>query len=486
MRRRVYLFVLLGFVLLSAEGVSQKVALKTAFPSLKFRHVLFLTHSGDHTNRLFAVRQEGIIHVFQNSSSTLVAPVFLNVSGKLSSAQYEEGLLGLAFPPDFPSSQVFYVCYTAPSTKSPGGIKNVLARYAVSASDPNVADPSSERIVLEIEKQHLGHNGGMLAFGPDSMLYVGVGDGDSSESAQTLTTLLGKILRIDVRGDSGYSIPSDNPFAGDTTGVKKEIWAYGFRNPWRFSIDPQSGQLWAGDVGEVTREEIDLVTPGANYGWNVMEGDTCGPGGSNCDTTGFTMPVLDYGRALGYCVTGGYIYRGASLPQLRGAYIYADYGSGYVFLLWREGGVVVADSVLLHSRIRISSFGIDEQNELYVLDHSNGNILKIVGQPVSSSVELTETPLQFALGQNYPNPFNPFTIIKYTIAGAGGFGLGAWNTRLVVYDVLGREVAVLVNEKKTPGNYEVRFDGAGLASGIYIYRLTAGGFVETKEMALVR
>jgi len=494
MTRSISLFLLVFASVLPLEA--QTFSLTDAFPKLTFNQPLFLTHSGDRSDRIFVVRQDGIIHVFPNDSTVTSAGEFLNLSAKLSATSGEEGLLGLAFPPDFRSSRVFYVNFTVPSSVASSGMKVVVERYRVSATDSNKADPASEKRLLEIEEPVSNHNGGMLAFGPDSMLYIGVGDGGSG---QTLTTLLGKILRIDVRGDSGYTIPRDNPFAADSTGVRKEIWAYGLRNPWRFSFDSKTGQLWAGDVGQDTREEVDIITRGGNYGWKIMEGTICRPGGGgNCDTTGLTLPVADYGRALGYCVTGGYVYRGSRLPQLAGAYIFGDYGSGNIFLLRYEGGKVTVDSVFFrNTSMNISSFGVDEQNELYVVGYG-GKIRKLTGNAVQNSVPVPEVPGQYALEQNYPNPFNPLTVIKYTVgvtgggwqvakeAGAGNRGPGVSKTMLVVYDVLGRQVATLVNEVKAPGSYEARFDGSRFSSGVYYYKLTSGSFTQTRTMMLVK
>ena len=506
MSRSALILAALLFSLQSAGA--QTATLTNAFPNLTFNKPVFLTHSGDQSNRIFVVRQDGIVHVFPNDSSVSSAAVFLDISAKINSSVSEQGLLGFAFPPDFRTSRVFYVNYTAPSSNSPSRMKVVVSRFAVSQSDSNRADSTSERRILEIEQPYLNHNGGMLAFGPDSNLYIGVGDGGSGNdplnNGQTLTTLLGKILRIDVRGDSGYAIPRDNPFAMDTTGISKEIWAYGLRNPWRFSFDSATGQLWAGDVGQGAREEIDIITRGGNYGWNIMEGKICRPGGGNCDTTGLILPVTDYSRDFGYSVTGGYVYRGPSLPQLHGAYIFGDFGSGNIFLLRYEGGQVIADSVLLRNpSLNISSFGVDQNNELYVLDYNSGKILKLAGNAGPTSVKTSGVPLQYALEQNYPNPFNPVTTIKYTVGVASGRwqvasdeGRGAGNVSLVVYDLLGREVAVLVNERKAPGSYEVTFsakggsasggDASGLASGMYIYRMTAGSFTASRIMLLVK
>jgi len=493
MKRQACNSVLLAFLLFSTAA-AQNVVLTNAFPNLTFRRPILLTHGGDQTDRVFVVRQDGFVHVLPNDSSVTSAPVFLDISRRLSSGGGEEGLLGLAFPPDFGSSQTFYVNYTATSPHQTNGIKTVVARYKVSAADPNMADTSSEEKLLEVEQPFRNHNGGMLAFGPDSNLYIALGDGgsgnDPNNNGQSLTTLLGKILRIDVRTTSGYSIPSDNPFVGGASGGKGEIWAYGLRNPWRFSFDPVTGQLWAADVGQGAREEVDIIIRGGNYGWKIMEGSICRPGGGLCDPTGLILPVKDYARGLGSSITGGYVYRGSRVQELQGAYVYGDFGSGNIFLLRYEGGNVTADSVLLPGSFAISSFGVDEQSELYVVEYGEGGrIMKIVRNPGSTSVAAPDAPLRFALEQNYPNPFNPKTGIRYSVptqSGRDGQVPGGSNVKLTVYDQLGREVAVLVNEKKLPGSYQVDFDGSGLASGMYIYRLSAGARVESRTMLLLR
>jgi hypothetical protein len=237
-----------------------------------------------------------------------------------------------------------------------------------------------------------------------------------------------------------------------------------------------------------------------------MEGMICRPGGGgNCDTTGLIMPVADYGRNLGSSITGGYVYRGSRLPQLAGAYIFGDFGWGNIFLLRYEGGRITADTLLLRNdSFNISSFGVDEKNELYVLGYNTGKVMRLTERAGPTSVTETAVPLQYALGQNYPNPFNPSTRIEYTVGGTGVEGRGAINVRLVVYDMLGREVAVLVNERKAPGSYEVTFsakdgsppdrrragssggDGSPLASGVYVYRLTAGSFAQSRIMVLLK
>jgi hypothetical protein len=359
-------------VLISTEASSQSVQLVNAFPNLTFTKPLFLTHSNDGTDRIFVSQQDGLVKVFPNDSTVISATTFLNITSKLSSTGGEEGLLGLAFHPHYDTTGYFYVNYTAPNPR-----RTVVARYSVSAINPNLADPLSEFIIVEIIQPYSNHNGGMIAFGLDEYLYIGMGDGGSGNdplnNGQDSTQLLGKILRIDVDDTTAtqhYVIPPDNPFAGNTLGYREEIWVLGMRNPFRFSIDPVTSQLWAGDVGQVTREEVDLIERGKNFGWKIMEGSICRPGGGACDTTGLTLPIKDYGRTLGTTITGGYIYRGYRRPDLVGAYIYGDFGSGRMWMLRYENGQLTADSLLINTPYAISSFGVDQDQELYICSYS--------------------------------------------------------------------------------------------------------------------
>lgn len=245
--------------------------------------------------------------------------------------------------------------------------------------DANRGDPASEAVLLELIKPFGNHNGGQLMFGPDGYLYLGPGDGggggDPFRNGQGLGTLLGKILRIDVRGapSEGYRIPPDNPFLS-VPGAQGEIWAYGMRNPWRFSFDRATGRMWTGDVGQNAFEEIDIIEKGKNYGWNIMEGSHCYSPSSGCGASGLEMPVMDYGRDQGCSVTGGFVYRGGAIPALRGAYVYADFCSGTVWGLWYDGASVVRHEVLREAgdNINISSFSEDLAGELYALSWNQG------------------------------------------------------------------------------------------------------------------
>ncbi|MBX7150363.1 PQQ-dependent sugar dehydrogenase [bacterium] len=344
-----------------------------AFPNLTFERPVDFQHAGD--NRIFVVEQAGIIRVFPNDSLADSSEVFLDIRTKVDDRGNEEGLLGLAFDPHFKTNGYFYVNYTASQPE-----RTVISRFSISATDSNLADAGSEFMVLEFSQPYNNHNGGQLAFGPDGYLYIATGDGgsggDPRGNGQSLTTLLGKILCIDINGatvDVRYKIPPENPFYGNTS-VKQEIFAYGLRNPWRFSFDPATGVLWAGDVGQNTLEEIDIIEKGGNYGWNIMEGYFC-YNSTSCDTTGLTLPVWNYPRSEGFSVTGGYVYRGTQLPDLTGAYIYGDFGSGKIWTIKMTGNVAT-NKLLIESGLSIASFGVDSSQEIYICSF-DGKIYKI-------------------------------------------------------------------------------------------------------------
>jgi glucose/arabinose dehydrogenase len=340
-----------------------------AFPNLSFERPVDFQHAGDGSDRLFVVEQSGVISVFQNETDVSDKQIFLNIESTVKDQGNEEGLLGLAFHPDFESNGFFYVNYTAGSPN-----RTVISRFKVSAAEPNQADPSSELVILEIPQPFSNHNGGQLSFGPDGFLYIAVGDGgsggDPQNHGQNLKTLLGTIVRIDVNAQEGglnYGIPSDNPFVNNTEGNREEIYAYGLRNPWRFSFDSETGTLWTGDVGQNRAEEIDIITKGGNYGWRLMEGFECFNPANGCDKTGLELPVLEYTHDSGnVSVTGGFVYRGSQLEELQGFYIYGDFVSGRIWTLDTAdtGNPVVNE--LVKAPFNISSFGIDQQNELYL------------------------------------------------------------------------------------------------------------------------
>ncbi len=680
---RKYFAFLWVLLMLSAHSIfGQGYTPIPAFPSLSFSSPVLLTHSPDGTNRIFVVEQGGLIKVFPNDSAVTSSSVsiFLNVANRLGSSTGEQGLLGMAFHPDYANNGFFYLNYSAGSPR-----RTVIARFSVTPGQPNKADSLSWMSILEINQDFSNHNGGNILFGPDGYLYIGMGDGgsgnDPNNRAQDSTQLLGKMLRIDVDNTvppATYSIPSDNPFVAFGPNVRKEIWALGMRNPWRWSFDAVSGELWVGDVGQNNWEEIDLIEGGKNYGWRLMEGFQCNPIYPGCDTTGLTLPIKDYSHSLGFSVTGGYVYRGYRRSELTGAYIYADYGSGRIWKLRYVNGMITEDSLLYDAPYSISSFGEDQDHELYIVRYSgspsiyrfagpaiipnpttvlmapNGGevweygtsrnilwysvnvdtvnlsyrisdsnpwvpiaggivassgtyswtipalnttdarvriatsdssvsdisnnvftlatasiavssdsidfgtvslqmsgydtvvvtntgtaVLNITGAMIDSSgfsvlqptlsvppgqsrdlivlfspleernyaarLRLTSNapssptiiylsgnglgglavdergglPERFGLFQNYPNPFNPATNIQYAVS-------TTQHVTLRVYDMLGREVATLVNGMQEPGYKTVQFHSSKLSSGVYYYKMTAGAFTETKRMLLVR
>jgi glucose/arabinose dehydrogenase len=347
-------------------------SLVEAFPELTFTRPLDLQHAGDGSDRIFVVEQRGVISVFENDPEVTEKETFLDIRNRVDDSANEMGLLGLAFHPDFESNGYFYVNYTSSSPVR----RTLISRFQVSGSDANQADPDSELEILTFEQPRGNHNGGQIAFGPDGYLYIASGDGggsgDPDDNAQDLTNLLGAILRIDVDiQDNGnrYGVPSDNPFVNNQDGHREEIYAWGLRNPWRFSFDFETGRLWAGDVGQSDWEVIHIIENGLNYGWNIIEGSHCYPIGSNCDTDGLEMPVYEYpwGESdTGRSVTGGYVYYGQNLPELTGHYIYGDFISGRIWALEHSDLENPVNSELAHADFQISSFGTDQHGELYI------------------------------------------------------------------------------------------------------------------------
>ncbi len=336
-----------------------------------------ITHAGDGSGRLFVVEQGGTIRIV-NSGGTLMPTPFLDISGRILSGG-ERGLLGLAFPPGFSTKRYFYVDYTRAADGA-----TVVSRFSVSAN-PDVADATSEQVLLVVSQPFANHNGGQLAFGPDGMLYVGLGDGgsggDPMGNGQNTATLLGKLLRLDVEaGVVPYRIPPDNPFVASAT-AKPEIWALGLRNPWRFSFDRQTGDLYIADVGQDAWEEIDFqsvgAAGGANYGWNILEGPACFSPATGCvPPPAYSAPVASYGHDVGCAVIGGYVYRGPGNRNMQGLYFYGDFCSGRVWALRKVGNAWQSD-LLQQAGLAISSFGEDEAGHLYVADYTTGTIYRI-------------------------------------------------------------------------------------------------------------
>ena len=380
---------LLALLVTSATGISaQQIQLQQIASGLS--SPVGIAAPGDGSGRLFITQQTGTIVIY-NGTATL--PTFLDVTAKISCCG-ERGLLGLAFHPSYASNGFFFIEYTATN----GDL--VVERYQRSAN-PLVADVSSVKEIIRIPHPLSNHNGGNLQFGSDGYLYMGTGDGggggDTDNNAQNLNVLLGKILRLDIDAPGvPYAIPSTNPFRGQT-GKRGEIWAYGVRNPWRFSFDRATHDLIIGDVGQGAREEIDFQPAGsaggANYGWRLMEGFACYNPSTNCNDGTLTLPILDYDHSLGVAVTGGYRYRGSAFPDLTGIYFYGDYGSGRLWGATQTSGGAWTTNELLLTGLSISSFGEDEQGELYVVN-LGGTISKLV----SAGIRISPDPIQVCDG----------------------------------------------------------------------------------------
>jgi len=349
---------------------------------LNLNFPLFLTAPLGDAVRLFVVEKGGVIKIVDRATNSLIG-TFLDVSGLVSTGG-EQGLLGLAFDPQYAVNRRFYVSYTDVNGDS------VIARYLANPVNPNVALTPADRIILTVAQPFANHNGGMIAFGPDNYLYIGLGDGgsggDPGNRAQNPAELLGKLLRIDVSQAAPvpYGIPPDNPFVGQM-GAQGEIWSIGLRNPWRYSFDRQSGDLYIADVGQGAREEVNVSTSaggagrGANYGWKIMEGTLCFFPSSGCNMAGLALPAVEYDHTEGCSITGGYVYRGAAVPALQGTYFYADFCAGFVRSFRLVGGIVTeqADWVALRPGGNITSFGEDAAGELYIMT-SAGGLFRIV------------------------------------------------------------------------------------------------------------
>lgn len=347
---------------------TQTGSLVAAFPNLTFERPLWFGHAGDISGRLFVIEQQGLILVFDSANAASVVDTFLDIRVPVNDAGNEEGLLGLAFHPDFASNGYFYVNYTAANPR-----RTIVSRFTASPANTDNVDEATEFPILTFDQPYSNHNGGCLQFGPDGYLYIATGDGgsggDPQNNGQNRANLLGKILRIDVNtaeGGNQYGIPDDNPFANATDGSRPEIFAYGLRNPWRFSFDPENGRLWAADVGQNAIEEIDIIESGKNYGWSIMEGNNCFKPDSACDTTGLVRPVFQYTHADGQSVTGGYVYRGTKVAGLVGKYLFADFVSGRIWSLQYTPDQPAVTTQLPKTNLLISSFGVDAVGEVYV------------------------------------------------------------------------------------------------------------------------
>lgn len=466
-------------------GSNDLFELENAFPELTFTQLVDLAADG--LGFLYVAERAGTVYSFPNDSSTRDARVFLDLTDWVYDDYLEAGLLSIVFHPQYPDNGYVFVYYVADEP-----LRTVLARFSRSESDPRRADPDSESVILEIEQTTDAHNGGEAVFGPDGFLYLSVGDGgpggDPYGAGQNRENLLGSIIRIDVDNPTNgknYAVPPDNPFFGNDQGIREEIYAYGFRNPWRFSIDPESGQMWVGDVGERTWEEVDFVKKGGNYGWSHREGPICWRPPDNCVQDGLYPPVHAYDHDTGKAVIGGFVYRGDLVPELVGKYIFADWVQRQVWALTYDGNdpyeadAKISVDQIAQTDLIPASFGVDESQELYFLTWS-----KIMRFAATSRIErekeaeLPDAP--FHLKLTGPNPFSRTTALELATF-KDDF------VRVAVYDVLGREIAVLFDGFTRGGSIrEIVFPAGSLTNGIYFLRAASAQNVVTRTVVLAR
>lgn len=436
--------------------------------------------------RLFVVQRNGLIRLYNQDGSS--RGNFLDIRSQTTTGS-ERGLLGLAFPEDYDFSGRFYVSFTDLDGNSR------IDRFRVDPDNPDLALPDSQENLLTIDQPFGNHNGGHIEFGPDGMLYIGMGDGgsggDPGNRAQNDQTLLGKMLRIDVGGEMGYAIPGNNPFVGEAP--LDEIWAKGLRNPWCFSFDGETGDLYIADVGQNVYEEIDVQpvssSGGENYGWRLMEGPDCYNPAQDCNDGTLELPVYSYvhgGNPYRCSISGGYVYRGTNIPSLDGHYFFSDYCSNQIWTLtWNSAEGMTgfqdrtADMTPPGGFSSVASFGQDGFGELYVID-LGGKIYRIISA-ASPVPEAVRPPF---LAQNAPNPFNPSTRIDFRLE------RDADQVVLEVVDVAGRLIRTLVQDPLRAGNHAVTWDGTDQqgrrqGSGLYLYRLNVDGWVQSRKMIMV-
>jgi glucose/arabinose dehydrogenase len=372
MRLRQSLVAALLFAVLPAQA--EQLALRPMFGGESFKQPVFMQQSPTRDDLWYVVERGGRIYRVREDGSD--RQLVLDISDRVESGPMEAGLLSMAFDPRFSRDGLVYLSYT--EAGSP--LTSIVARYRSQDGGMSI-NPHSRKLVLQVKQPYRNHNGGHLAFGPDGYLYYGLGDGgaagDPKGNGQDPTTLLGAILRLDVERISPYAIPADNPFA-KKRGGRGEIYAWGLRNPWRWSFDRQTGDLWVGDVGQNKWEEVDRVRAGDNLGWNRWEGNHCYRQ-SQCSATGVVMPRAEYSHAMGCSITGGYVYRGKAMPFLQGEYLYGDYCSGRVWALKADNRQAKPQLVLMSGK-RIASFSEDRNGELYLLDLASGRIFRLISE----------------------------------------------------------------------------------------------------------
>ncbi len=454
---------------------------KIAYPNLSFNQPVDYQVPPVQGNDVYIVEQNGRIRVFKNDSTVQSMDTFLDIRDQVVYGG-EQGLLGLAFHPQFPDSNYVYVNYVSDNPR-----RTVISRFKVNPDNHREALKQSEEVIMEVDQPYANHNGGKLSFGPDGYLYIGFGDGGSGgdplENGQDRSTILGSLVRIDIDTSTAarnYGIPTDNPFVGadcGPAGCKDEIYAYGLRNPWRFSFDPENGRLWLADVGQSSYEEVNIIEKGKNYGWDVMEGTHCYEPSSGCDQSGLTLPVWEYSHQVGGSITGGVVYRGSQISDLVGKYLAADFSDNKVWALEYDGQEVTGSTMLFNAP-RITAFGTDRNQEVYMCSF-DGNIYRIESDSDTGIPGEGETPKSFRIYPNYPNPFNPTTHFQFAIPEAK-------EVEIRVYDTRGRLIQQLNPGVMQPGYHTIPYTADQLSSGVYMYEIKAGTDVKSRSMTLIK
>ncbi len=473
-------------IALFVRTASAQFELQSAFPGLSiFSNPTELQTVPDGSGRMIVLEQRGRLWIFDNMSSVSTRRLFFDGGTVVAQNGCETGLLGCAFHPDYANNHFVYLSY---DTGSDPTWYSQIVRYQVSTANPDSIIPSSAHIILSFEQDGLcNHKGGCLRFGPDGYLYASFGDGggggDPFKHGQNRSVFFGKILRLDVDHEADgnhYAIPPDNPFANDTQGFKKEIYSYGMRNTWKFSFDKVTGKLWAGDVGQDAYEEIDIITNGGNYGWNIMEGYHCYPSGLfDCDSAGMIPPIWEYphnGNSV--AITGGFIYHGTAIPSLSRKYIYGDYVTGYVWALTYDSTSPATNQVVINgtgANLSISCFAEDQSGEIYAMGYSNGKIYKLT---LPSGVEnnSSRTNLGLTADRTFLDQIHPTTDIHFSLSESD-------HIILSLIDEKGTEIRRILNREMERGEQSFQLNSNVLPNGIYFVRLK--GSSETQSLKII-
>ena len=446
---------------------------------------LAMVSPDDGSGRIFIAQLHGKIVIFHDNKGFASSKIFLDISDRVFPNASELGLLGFTFHPHFKENGYIYVNYIAIVNNY---VSTVISRFTISPTNPDSAISGSEKIIMTVTQPGWAHKGGSIEFGHDGFLYIPLGDGsdggDPPNNAQNLSSLLGKILRIDVdREDTllQYAIPKDNPFVHDTGKVRKEIYAYGFRNPWQSSFDTYSGTLWVGDVGQDRYEEIDTIVRGGNYGWRMMEGSHQFID-SIADTGDLILPIWDYDHydpTTGVCIVGGFVYHGLLFPELRDKYIYGDFASARIWALTYDNGSISNQLLVDHgtSGIAISSLYEDQVGNIYVVSISDGKIYKLVSTAGVTDI-IAKSKYDMRIDRNILDGSHPFSTVYFDLPATG-------RASLSLFDAQGRQVQRYCNRDFDAGNNSYHFDTRSLISGIYFLRLiTEFGMIMQKFIVL--